>query len=394
MNIIDDNYDIIVVGAGMIGSAMAIGLAKEGWRVLLLEYKKPKPFSLLEHPDLRVSMISYTSVNLLKQLNVWNSILSIRATPYRRIEVWEKEKSNVIFEAKSLGLSELGYIVENRILQLALWKQFFQYSNLTLLCPAKLVIMHRQNQQWKIILNDKKQFLTNLIIAADGVHSQVRTLAGIGSNGWQYDQLCLLITIKMDQAQQDITWQQFFPSGPRAFLPLFDHWACLVWYDKPSRIRQLQAMSILQLRQEIILAFPDRLGQFQVFFRDNFSIIRQHANRYVEEGLALVGDAAHTINPLGGQGLNLGYRDINILLKVLINSKTHLSPPFYTKQTLLLYQQDRMADNRLMQVSMDAIYTLFSTKLTGIKFARNLVLMLVQRLNIIKKSILKSALGL
>ncbi|MGP1931634.1 MAG: hypothetical protein ACTS82_09320, partial [Arsenophonus sp. ET-DL12-MAG3] len=93
---------------GMIGSAMAIGLAKEGWRVLLLEYKKPKPFSLLEHPDLRVSMISYTSVNLLKQLNVWNSILSIRATPYRRIEVWEKEKSNVIFEAKSLGLSELG----------------------------------------------------------------------------------------------------------------------------------------------------------------------------------------------------------------------------------------------------------------------------------------------
>ncbi|XZQ55201.1 MAG: FAD-dependent monooxygenase [Arsenophonus sp.] len=394
MNIIDDNYDIIVVGAGMIGSAMAIGLAKEGWRVLLLEYKKPKPFSLLEHPDLRVSMISYTSVNLLKQLNVWNSILSIRATPYRRIEVWEKEKSNVIFEAKSLGLSELGYIVENRILQLALWKQFFQYSNLTLLCPAKLVIMHRQNQQWKIILNDKRQFLTNLIIAADGVHSKVRTLAGIGINGWQYDQLCLLITVKMDQAQQDITWQQFFPSGPRAFLPLFDHWACLVWYDKPSRIRQLQSMSILQLRQEIILAFPNRLGQFQVFFRDNFSIIRQHANRYVEEGLALVGDAAHTINPLGGQGLNLGYRDINVLLKVLINSKTHLSSPFYTKQTLLLYQQNRMADNRLMQVSMDAIYTLFTTKLTGIKFARNLVLMLVQRLNIVKKSILKSALGL
>ncbi|MGP1930180.1 MAG: hypothetical protein ACTS82_01320, partial [Arsenophonus sp. ET-DL12-MAG3] len=108
-------------------------------------------------------------------------------------------------------------------------------SNLTLLCPAKLVIMHRQNQQWKIILNDKRQFLTNLIIAADGVHSKVRTLAGIGINGWQYDQLCLLITVKMDQAQQDITWQQFFPSGPRAFLPLFDHWACLVWYDKPSR---------------------------------------------------------------------------------------------------------------------------------------------------------------
>ncbi|MFS1537873.1 MAG: 3-demethoxyubiquinol 3-hydroxylase [Candidatus Phlomobacter fragariae] len=393
MNRIDKNYDIVVVGAGMIGAAMAIGLAKEGWRILLLEHTKPALFDPLEQPDLRVSAISCTSVDLLKQLGVWNSVLNMRAAPYRRLETWEGENSYVMFEANSLGLPELGYMVENRILQFALWQQFSQYPNLTLLCPAKLVAMQRQNQQWKITLNNNQQFLANLIIAADGARSQVRSLAGIGSNGWQYGQSCLLITVKMEQPQQDITWQQFFPSGPRAFLPLFDHWACLVWYDKPARIRQLQAMSLEQLRQEIVSAFPTRLGSLQVVAKGSFPLIRHHANRYVEEGLALIGDAAHTINPLAGQGVNIGYRDVDSLLKILIDAKTYLLP-FYARQTLLTYQQNRMLDNRLMQAGMDVIYTLFSSQLAGVKSGRNFALMLVERLNAIKKKVLKYTLGL
>ncbi|MGP1947387.1 MAG: FAD-dependent monooxygenase [Arsenophonus sp. NC-PG7-MAG3] len=393
MNRIDKNYDIVVVGAGMIGAAMAIGLAKEGWRILLLEYIKPAPFNSLEQPDLRVSALNCTSVDLLKQLGVWDSVLNMRIAPYRRLEIWEEENSHVILEASSLNLSELGYIVENRILQLGLWQQFFQYPNLTLLCPAKLVTMQRQKQQWKITLSNSHKLSAKLIIAADGSYSQLRSLAGIGSNGWQYTQSCLLITVKMKQSQEDITWQQFFPSGPRAFLPLFDYWACLVWYDKPARIRQLQSMSLEQLRQEIILAFPIRLGSLQIVAKGSFPLNRHHANRYVKEGLALIGDAAHTINPLGGQGVNLGYRDVNSLLKVLINSNTHLLP-FYAQQTLLSYQHDRMPDNKLMQAYMDAIYILFSSQFLGIKPSRNLALMLVQRLNIVKKKILKYFLGL
>ncbi|PAV10768.1 2-octaprenyl-3-methyl-6-methoxy-1,4-benzoquinol hydroxylase [Arsenophonus sp. ENCA] len=393
MNRIDENYDIVVVGAGMIGAAMAIGLAKEGWQILLLEHTKPTPFDPLEQPDLRVSALSYTSVDLLKQLGVWDSVLNMRAAPYRRLETWEGENSHVMFEADSLGLPELGYMVENRILQLALWQQFSQYPNLSLLCPAKLVAMQRQNQQWEMTLSNNQQLSAKLIIAADGACSQVRSLAGIGSSGWQYNQSCLLITVKMEQPQQDITWQQFFPSGPRAFLPLFDHWACLVWYDKPARIRQLHAMSLEQLKQEIMVAFPARFGSLQVVAKGSFPLTRNHANRYVEEGLALIGDAAHTINPLAGQGVNLGYRDVDSLLKVLINAKTYLLP-FYDRKTLLTYQQDRMPDNKLMQAGMDAIYTLFSSQITGVKSGRNLALILVQRLNIVKKKLLKYALGL
>ncbi|MFP3029562.1 MAG: FAD-dependent monooxygenase [Arsenophonus sp.] len=393
MNRIDENYNIIVVGAGMIGAAMAIGLAQEDWRILLLEHTKPVSFDSLKQPDLRVSALSCTSVDLLKQLGVWDNVLNMRVAPYRKLEIWERENSRVMFEATSLGLPELGYMVENRILQLALWQQFSKYPNLTLLYPAKLVAIQRQNQQWKITLNNTQQVSAKLIIAADGVYSQLRSLAGIGSNGWQYTQSCLLITVKLEQPQGDITWQQFFPSGPRAFLPLFDHWACLVWYDKPSRIRQLEAMSLEQLKQEIILAFSARLGSLQVVDKGSFLLNRHHANRYVEEGIVLIGDAAHTINPLAGQGVNLGYRDIDTLLKVLIDAKTHLLP-FYARETLLIYQHDRMLDNKLMQLGMDAIYTLFSSKLSGIKSGRNLILMLIQRLNIVKKKILKYALGL
>ncbi|MGP1959179.1 MAG: FAD-dependent monooxygenase [Arsenophonus sp. NC-CH8-MAG3] len=393
MNRIDENYNIVVVGAGMIGAAMAIGLAKEGWRILLLEHIKPAPFNSLEQPDLRVSALNCTSVDLLKQLGAWDNVLNMRVAPYRKLEIWEGENSHVMLEASILNLPELGYIVENRILQLGLWQQFFQYPNLTLLCPVKLVTMQRQNQQWKITLSNNQKLSAKLIIAADGAYSQLRSLAGIGSNGWQYAQSCMLITVKTKQLQEDITWQQFFPSGPRAFLPLFDYWACLVWYDTPSRIRQLQALSLEQLRKEIILAFPIRLGSLQIVAKGSFPLNRHHANRYVEEGIALIGDAAHTINPLGGQGVNLGYRDVDSLLKVLIDSNTHLLP-FYARQTLLSYQHDRMRDNKLMQACMDAIYTLFSSQFCGIKSSRNLALMLVQRLNTVKIKILKYALGL
>ncbi|MFP3019673.1 MAG: FAD-dependent monooxygenase [Arsenophonus sp.] len=393
MNRIDENYEIVVIGAGMIGSAMAIGLAKKGWKILLLEHTKPIGFDPLRIPDLRVSMINYTSVDLLKKLGAWNSVLNMRTAPYRILEIWEEEKSNVIFEANSLGLPELGYIVENSVLQLALWKQFSQYPNLTFLCPTKLVKMQYQNQQWKIILNNNQKFFVSLIIGADGARSQVRILGGIGVNGWQYSQSCLLITVKLEQLNQDIIWQQFFPSGPRAFLPLFNHWACLVWYDKATKIRELHSMSLEHLKKEIIRVFPPRLGPLEVIVKDSFPLFRHHANRYVEEGIALIGDAAHSINPLAGQGVNLGYRDVDSLLRILINAKTHLLP-FYSKKTLLTYQYDRINDNKLMQTSMDFIYILFTSQVLGIKYARNLGLKLVQRLNIVKNKILKYALGL
>jgi 3-demethoxyubiquinol 3-hydroxylase len=399
MNKFQQNYDVVVVGGGMVGAAAALGLAQTGWSVALLEHEAPAGFDADSVPDLRVSAIGCTSVSLLKQLGAWPRVQQMRYAPYRRLETWERPGSQVVFDAASLSLPELGFMVENRVLQLALWQQMAECPNLTLLCPSRLQSMMRVDDYWKVMLDAQQEIQGRLVIGADGANSLVRRLAGIGTGGWQYRQSCMLITVEADADQQDTTfqrettWQQFFPTGPRAFLPLFDNWASLVWYDSPQRIRQLQAMSMVQLNQEIAAAFPSRLGAVKAIATGSFPLVRCHAQHYVKPGLVLLGDAAHTINPLAGQGVNLGYRDVDALLDVL-NQARERAESWHSKQVLLRYQCRRRTDNLIMQSGMDLFYTAFSNDLPAVKFVRNLALMAAQRAGKLKEHALRYALGL
>ncbi|WP_337262045.1 MULTISPECIES: 3-demethoxyubiquinol 3-hydroxylase [unclassified Serratia (in: enterobacteria)] len=385
--------DAVVVGGGMVGAAAALGLAQAGLSVALLEHQAPEAFDGQTPPDLRISAIGCTSVGLLKQLGAWQAVEQMRLAPYRRLETWEWETSRVAFDAASLGLPELGFMVENRILQLALWQQLERCENLTLHCPAKLQSMQRVEDHWLVTLSSFETLQARLVIGADGAHSQVRKLAAIGTSGWQYRQSCMLITVETGAPQQDVTWQQFFPSGPRAFLPLYDQWASLVWYDSPQRIRQLQALPLAQLEREIAAAFPARLGAVKVHAAGSFPLVRRHAQRYVQPGLVLLGDAAHTINPLAGQGVNLGYRDVDALLDV-ISAARELGEDWASEAVLLRYQRRRRTDNLLMQSGMDLFYTAFSNNLVPLSVARNLALMVAQRAGKLKEHALKYALGL
>lgn len=395
MNKLTENYDVVVVGAGMTGAAAALGFAQEGMRVALLEKAEPTAFDANSAPDVRISAISRSSVDLLKQLGAWQHVEAMRSAPYRQLETWEEQGSNVLFDADDLGLPELGFMVENRVLQLALWQECQKYKNLERICPTQLTHLYQSNSQkeWIVSLDDGRELQTKLVIGADGANSQVRKLAGIGSRGWQYRQSCMLITIQTDGPQQDKTWQQFFPSGPRAFLPLYDNWASLVWYDSPAKIRRLQSMSMEQLTEAITEAFPERLGAVNAVACGAFPLTRHHANRYVIDGLALVGDAAHTINPLAGQGVNLGYRDVDSLLKVVTHAKEYLGA-WHSLEVLKRYQRRRLPDNLVMQAGMDVFYMAFSEQLPGLKMLRNLGLMAAQRAGEAKKLALKYALGL
>lgn len=390
-----ESYDVVVVGAGMTGAAAALGFAQEGMKVALLEKAQPALFEPHSTPDVRISAISRASVELLKQLGAWQHVEAMRSVPYRQLETWEEPESNVVFDAQSLGLPELGFMVENRVLQLALWQECEKYSNLELVCPAKLVNLYQPKNQkeWRLALDDNRLLEAKLVVGADGANSQVRKMAGIGSRGWQYRQSCMLITIQTEQPQQDKTWQQFFPSGPRAFLPLYDNWASLVWYDSPAKIRRLQSMSMEQLTGAISEAFPERLGKVTAIASGAFPLTRHHANRYVMDGLALIGDAAHTINPLAGQGVNLGYRDVESLLDVVSYAREYLQP-WYSVDVLKRYQRRRLPDNLVMQAGMDVFYMAFSENLPGLKMFRNLGLMAAQRAGEAKKLALKYALGL
>ncbi|MEI7374606.1 3-demethoxyubiquinol 3-hydroxylase [Dickeya chrysanthemi] len=387
------HYDAVIVGGGMVGAAAALGLAQNGFRVAVLEQETPPPFVAGSAPDVRVSAIGQASVGLLERLGAWQGVAQMRSAPYRRLETWEWDKAHVVFDAADLGLSELGFMVENRVLQLALWQILEKTPDVTLLCPWQLQGLQRENDQWLLTSEQGDSLSTSLVIGADGANSRIRQWAGIGVTGWQYRQSCMLISAEMPGPQQDATWQRFTPSGPRAFLPLFEGWCSLVWYDSPSRIRQLQAMSLPQLNKAIAETFPERLGAVNAVAAGAFPLVRRHAQQYVLPGLALIGDAAHTINPLAGQGVNLGYRDVSALLDVIIRARDE-GNVWYSDAVLQRYQQQRKPDNLLMQSGMDLFYGAFSNRLPPLELARNLALMAAQRAGKLKQQALRYALGL
>ncbi|AVF64847.1 2-octaprenyl-3-methyl-6-methoxy-1,4-benzoquinol hydroxylase [Vibrio alginolyticus] len=391
-----NKYDIAVIGGGMVGAAVAVGFAKQGRSVVLVEGTKPKVFDAAQAMDIRVSAISHQSVELLDSLGAWSEIKSMRVCPYRRLETWEHPECRTRFHSDELSLDQLGYIVENRLIQLGLWQVFSQYENLTVMCPERLKAIEFADVNL-VTLESGAQFEANWVIGADGANSKVRQLAGIGVTAWDYRQHCMLINVKTELPQQDITWQQFTPSGPRSFLPLCSlsnddgqvvGQGSLVWYDSPIRIKQLCAMGKPQLREEILRHFPAELGDIEVLQFGSFPLTRRHAQSYSSKNCVLVGDSAHTINPLAGQGVNLGFKDVDVLLSVTEHQEK-------LEDTLLAkYERARRPDNLLMQTGMDFFYKGFSNDLGPLKFVRNAALKLAENSGPIKAQVLKYALGM
>ncbi|EPY7926515.1 3-demethoxyubiquinol 3-hydroxylase [Klebsiella pneumoniae] len=385
--------DVAIVGGGMVGGALALGLAQQGFTVTVLEKAAPPAFDPASAPDVRISAISAASVGLLKSLGVWDAIRAMRVHAYRRLETWEWESAHVAFDAAELKLPELGYMVENKVLQWGLWQALAAHEAVTLRVGSELKTMQRGETQTALHLREGEMIHARLVIGADGANSQVREMAGIGVHAWQYQQSCTLISVECADDPGDSTWQQFTPSGPRAFLPLFDHWASLVWYDAPARIRQLQSMTMAQLQQEIASHFPARLGRVTPQAAGAFPLTRRHALQYVQPGLALVGDAAHTIHPLAGQGVNLGYRDVDALLEILAEARGR-GEDWASLPVLKRYQARRRADNFIMQSGMDLFYAGFSNDLAPVRMLRNIGLMAAERAGGLKRQALKYALGL
>ena len=385
--------EVAVVGGGMVGGALALGLAQQGFDVTVIEQAAPPAFDAAGKPDVRISAISAASVDLLRGLGVWEAVLAMRAHPWRRLETWEWETARVQFDAAELKLPLLGYMVENTVLQQALWQALEAHPGVTLRVPASIEATHRHNDHHVLALSEGDELAVKLVIGADGANSRVREMAGIGIHAWAYPQSCMLITVQCESEPGDCTWQHFTPTGPHAFLPLFDNWASLVWYDTPARIRQLQGMTMELLGREIAHHFPQRLGKVTPVAAGAFPLARRHALDYAREGLALVGDAAHTIHPLAGQGVNLGYRDVEALLDVVGNARAH-GEAWASQQVLKRYQMRRMADNFIMQSGMDLFYAGFSNDLGPVRILRNIGLMAAERAGGLKRQALKYALGL
>jgi len=384
-------FDCLIVGGGMIGAATALSLAQLGLTVAVVEQIAAKDFSTEQAYDLRVSAISLGSQYLLEQLESWQQIVKWRSCPYQRLGVWEDDYAYTEFCAKDISQEHLGHIVENRLIQLSLWKQIAQHPNVTLFCPESLVNFE-QSENEVIVQLTEHNILAKLLIAADGANSKVRTLAGIGITGWDYQQSAMLINVKTELPQQDITWQQFLPTGPVAMLPLSGNCASLVWYHNIDEINKLVNLPANHLQEKILQTFPERLGQVTVVSKASFPLTRRHANSYQNKRVLLLGDAAHTINPMAGQGVNIGFKDVKALQSVIAQAIGN-GMCWHDPDVLKQYEKIRRADNLLMMSAMDVMYAGFSHTSPVVKFLRNSGLSVVNKVPFLKSKALAYACG-
>jgi 2-octaprenyl-3-methyl-6-methoxy-1,4-benzoquinol hydroxylase len=388
-----DQYDAVIIGGGMVGATLACGLGDSDLRIAVIEELRPEGFAADQLPDLRVSALSIASCNILKTIGAWNGVLLRRLCPFRRMRVWEST-GETLFRSDDIDEAVLGYIVENRVVQLALLDRISHFGNVDLFCPERTSLIEYSPDRSRVRLEDGRTFSTRLLIAADGGHSKVRQAAAMGVSSWDYRQHALVLTVETAYGQQDITWQRFTPAGPQAFLPLPGSHASLVWYNSPEEVRRLQGQASDALLRQLEQAFPNCLGEVtRLIAKGSFPLRLQHALGYVQSGIALVGDAAHMIHPLAGQGVNIGLLDAAALAQVLIAAQEKRQDIGSVK-VLREYERMRRNQNLLMMTAMDAFYRVFGTSHFPLKLIRNFGLSLAERVPPARKLVMRYAMGL
>ncbi len=351
--------DVIVVGGGMVGGLTAAAFARCGLEVTVLEKRLPAPFSVEQH-DIRVSAISYATERMFEAVGAWEAMRAMRVCPFRRMLVWDRlSEASTLFDSKKIDQDWLGHIVENRVIQSGLWQCLQELPNVRLMCPASLQSLSIDDNQARIQLDCGFTLTAPLIIAADGAQSLVRELAGIDVDGESYAQHALVATVTTESSQQDITWQRFTPEGPQAFLPLCGNRASMVWYQSAEVVAELKELPEHEFLQRMQAEFPDRLARLLTLeSRGSFPLHWQQAKSYVVPRVALVGDAAHSVHPLAGQGVNMGMLDAAALVECVMD-RYHAGADIGSLRTLRRYERWRRGENKLMIKLLDGIHHTF-----------------------------------
>jgi 2-octaprenylphenol hydroxylase len=388
-------FDLVIAGGGMVGAALGCGLAEQGFSVALIELHPPQRDWPMDEVDLRVSALTRFSQRLLQDLGVWERMTEMRVSPYREMRVWDAEGGGTVhFDAADIGEPDLGHIVENRVTRLALWERLEQLEGAELICPDAVERMELQGDHRRLVLNSDRQIETGLLVAAEGANSPIREMAAIPSSGWAYDQHAIVATVWPERHHGEVARQRFMATGPLALLPVDDGRCSIVWSTAPSEAERLMTLDEAAFCQALTQASQRVLGEItRVGPRAVFPLRLRHADRYVLPGLALVGDAAHGIHPLAGQGVNLGFLDAAELLKVLVAAR-EAGRPLGSMATLRRYERARKGANMAMLGAMDLFKRLFSNHNRPLALARNLGLDLADASGPLKRMAIRRAMGI
>jgi 2-polyprenylphenol 6-hydroxylase len=396
------HFDIVIMGAGLVGASLACAIAKKNiakdLRIALVESSGDIKHFDGEHFDPRVVALTQASQNVLSDIGVWQALLDQRVCAYTNMEVWDGEgTANIQFSAAEVRANYLGHIVESSVILTGLREQLCQHPRVTLIQPATVVGLVK-GEQIEILLDNHERLSAALLVAADGAHSSVRELAQFELREWDYGHKAIITTAQTELPHQATARQRFMRTGPLAFLPLPSingkHFCSIVWSAELELADQLLALNDAEFCARLGAAFEHKLGKI-LHTAERFSILlrQRHAKTYIQPNIVLVGDAAHNIHPLAGQGVNLGMLDVAALTQEITRALERRLP-LNDYSILRRYQRERLSDNLVMMSAMEALKRLFESRSLMVTLLRNVGMRKLNVLFELKKVIIKMATGL
>jgi 2-octaprenyl-6-methoxyphenol hydroxylase len=405
----NSTFDVVIVGAGMVGSALAGALAGSALRVALIE---SRDLSLGVGPDGRASALGLGSIQLFEAIGAWEPMQRLGVSPIERIEISDGAATGLThLHCQEIKQSALGYIVENRVTQAGLHHVIRASDNIHLIYPARILDFSLDPDWQHITLStgspeqpESVPIKAKLLVACDGARSQVRHRAGIPVRAWAYGQSCIVTTVTTEQPHRQVAYERFHQWGPFAILPMTpatstpardpSHRSCVVWTVPDRERERLMGLSDLAFLAAMAPSFGSQMGEIlSASARASYHPQRLHATRYVDPRLALVGDAAHATHPVGGQGVNMGLRDVMALAQLLLDAAADGQDPG-DPQRLKAYQGSRCWDNRAVLLGTDLANRMFSNDWMPLQGLRRLGLRLIDRSPVLKRPLMQQAMGI
>lgn len=383
-------FDVLIIGGGLVGASLAAALKPSGLKIGLVEAQPPNPARA--GWDSRIYAITPGNAAFLRQCGAWQRLDMARVQAVEAMRVYGDEASTLEFSAYQLGVAELAFILENRALQQALWDTLHPQDNLTLLCPARCASLSWAADAATLTLEDGRTLHAKLIVGADGRDSWVRRMADIIEPPTLYQQHGVVANFTISKPHRGIAYQWFQPDGILALLPLPENKVSMVWSVSPEKAQSLLQLDHAALCAEVATAAQHTLGTLELVTAPAaFPLRLLHLPHIVKPRLALIGDAAHNVHPLAGQGVNLGFRDAHRLAEVLLQRGPQ--PDCGDLHLLRRYERARQEDIASMQLTTDLLKKLFVNDDPLLRWVRNLGLNATDRIAPLKKLLARHALN-